>query len=514
MKKNYQFNDSNRSIMINRYDLPAPWINYLSNENLHAFVSQCGGGLLWWKSPLSFRISRYRSQNLPLDSPGFYLYIREKDGSVWSPTWRPCETKLDSWLAQHFPGRTVFKATKRALSAELELFIPPDFNAMIWNLTLSNSDEKTLLDIFPYLELSMLDWKQDTEWEYYVKHNLRTWFEKNIEAIFYLYHHHYHPKLSEAPLVYMSSTEKIHSYCGDRDSFIGNYRSERNPIAVENNKCLWSSPMLCGEPCLALQCKVILPKNYIKKISFIVGVEPNALLNWPDSVKRANKAICEFRKRCTIDQLASKLALWWDKHISVMQCEVPDKNCQRQINIWNPVQSVHTGRYSRSISSSASGIRGMGFRDTCQDMLAIAYRKPEWAKKTFLYLLSQQFEDGHTVHECFPGENRPSDCAKPHSDDHLWLPLLAYAIISETGETSILNQKVPFLSDSGVSASIATVWEHLLRCLDFTENHLGKHKLPLILNGDLNDSIRKIAPNGKGESIMVAQQYVYVANLS
>ncbi len=295
--KPYHFNDKNKSIKINRYDLPTPWINYLSNGKLHAFVSQTGGGCLWWKSPLSFRISRYRAQNLPIDSPGFYVYVREKDGTVWSPTWRPCETKLDFWQAEHFPGKSLFKAKMGKIFAELEIFIPPDFNTMIWNLKLSNSGEKCFLDVFPYVELSMLDWKQDTEWEYYVKHNLRTWFEKDCEAIFYLYHHHYHPKLMDAPIVYLATTEKVYSYCGDRDVFIGNYRSERNPIAVERNKCGWKGPMFCGEPCLALQCKTFIPEKSDKVISFMIGVEEKALHIGICLLKRQKNKSANFAKK-------------------------------------------------------------------------------------------------------------------------------------------------------------------------------------------------------------------------
>ena len=131
MKLLYSFNDSERKIVFNRYDLPQPWINYLSNGKMHAFVSQAGGGMAWWLSPMTFRISRYRFYNLPIDSPGFYVYIKMKDGTVWSPTFRPCGIKPDKWEAAHAPGYTTFTAEKDGLKAVLKLFMATDFNTLI-----------------------------------------------------------------------------------------------------------------------------------------------------------------------------------------------------------------------------------------------------------------------------------------------------------------------------------------------------------------------------------------------
>lgn len=179
------------------------------------------------------------------------------------------------------------------------------------------------------------------------------------------------------------------------------------------------------------------------------------------------------------------------------------------INTWNPLQCVQTARYSRSISSDASGVRGVGFRDTAQDMLAQAYRKPEWAEETLSYLASQQLEDGHAVHTAWPEEKRPpQDITR--SDDHIWMVYLAYAIAAETGDLSFLDKEIPFLGKDLVTpAGSATLWEHLLRGVEFTEKHLGEHNLPLILFSDWNDHLGPFGRKGKGESIMVSQQHIY-----
>lgn len=210
-----------------------------------------------------------------------------------------------------------------------------------------------------------------------------------------------------------------------------------------------------------------------------------------------------------VHQQFMKNMAWWEEHLGTYQCEIPDGSAMRQINTWNPMQSVVTARFSRSISSSASGIRGIGFRDTAQDMLAQAYRKPEWATEMLNYLATQQFEDGHTVHTAWPEDNKPpQDITR--SDDHIWPIYLAYAIAAETGDLSFLDTELPFLGkDMKTPVHPATLWEHLLRGVEFTENHMGAHGLPLILFSDWNDHLGPFGRKGKGETIFVSEQHIY-----
>jgi cellobiose phosphorylase len=511
----YSFSDATRSIYIHRPALPSPWINYLSNGTLHAFVSQAGGGFAWWKSPLKNRISRYRQYNLPIDSPGFYIYLRESDGTVWSPTWRPVEAPLDAWRAEHQPGLTRFIARRNELEAMVEFFIAPGTDALIWDLTLTNhGSTETKLDVFGYVELCLLDWKQDTDWACYVKHNLQVTYDAEANALIYLYRHfHFNPHLADCPLVYFAATEPTSSFTGDRDAFIGAYRTEKNPIALEKNHC-GNSEIFCGDPCAALQCPVTVPANGTKRMQFFLGGEPHAIVEWPSALNATRATLRRLRAIGETDRLKTALTAWWDEHLAVLQTELPDEDIARQINIWSPVQAVHTGRYSRSISQNAAGVRTLGFRDTCQDMLAIAYRRPAWATDIFRYLLSQQYEDGHVPHQCNPVEKSPAD-PKVHIDNPLWLVMLAHAIISETGDLTLLDEHLPWLSekDSLNQVGEASVWTHLLRVVDFFEANLGAHKIPLTHKGDWNDSIGKFSKHGKGESLFAAQQYAYVLRL-
>ena len=504
----YQFHDEQREIRFDRFDLPSPWINYLSNGRLHAFVSQAGGGMCWWLSPMMFRVSRYRFYNMPIDSPGFYVYVRLPDGAVWSPTFRPSETPVDLREAAHAPGYSAFTAKKNGLTAVLRLFMAQDVDALVWDLRLTNeSGDEISCDVFAYVELSQFLAREENILGYYLKWNTRAVFDIDLQAITYAYTAWMHPRKDDAPLVYFGSDAEISSYCCNRDVFCGNYRDERAPAEVQNGR-LSNTDLQGGEPCGALHTQVALPAGAQKKIRFFLGVAKGALSDYDKAIAAAKASLTALRETGAADRQFAKLQNWWNEHLDVYQCDLPDEDARRMINTWNPMQCVHTARYSRSISSDASGVRGVGFRDTAQDMLAEAYRKPEWAKEMLFYLSSQQLEDGHAVHTAWPEENRPpQDITR--SDDHIWMVYLAYAIAAETGDLRFLDREIPFLgTDLVTPASPATLWAHLLRGVDFTEKHLGEHGLPLILFSDWNDHLGPFGRKGKGESVMVSQQHI------
>lgn len=245
----YSFHDQEREISFDRFDLPSPWINYLSNGRMHAFVSQAGGGMAWWLTPMLFRVSRYRFYNLPIDSPGFYVYIRMENGAVWSPTFRPCETKVDRRTAAHHPGWSVFTAEKDGLTAALTLFMAQDWDTLIWEVTLRNTCGETVeCDVFAYVELSQFMAQQENILGYYLKWNTRAIYDEGLQAITYAYTAWMHPRKEDSPLVYFGSDGPVDSYCCNRDVFCGNYRDERNPVEIENGR-LSNTNLQGGEPC-------------------------------------------------------------------------------------------------------------------------------------------------------------------------------------------------------------------------------------------------------------------------
>lgn len=505
----YEFHDRERKIVISRHDLSTPWINYLSNGRMHAFVSQAGGGMCWWRTTQNYRMTRYRFYNLPIDSPGFYVYIRMQDGTVWSPTFRPCDTKPDKWEAVHSTGYTEFIAEKDGLKVTLTLFMAMDSDTLIWDLKLVNLKGETVeCDVFAYVEFSQLAFENEVKLGYYLKWNVDNKYDEELNSIMYLYTSWMQVDTEKAPVVYFSSGEKCDSFCCNRDLFCGNYRDERNPIEVEKGK-LSNTNMAGGEPCGALHNHVVLGAKEEKQMNYFLGLTPGALKDYEGARKATADTLNKLKAKGGTAAQFQKNLDWWKEHLSVYQCEIPDEDAKRQVNTWNPMQSVVTARFSRSISSSASGIRGIGFRDSAQDMLAQAYRKPEWAKGMLFYLATQQHEDGHAVHACWPEDNKlPQELTR--SDDHIWLVYLAYAIAAETGDLEFLNTELPFLGeDLKTPVAPAALWEHLMRGVEFTENHLGEHGLPLILFSDWNDHMGPFGRKGKGETVFVSQQHIY-----
>jgi cellobiose phosphorylase len=506
----YTFDDAHRRVAVHRPDLPSPWINYLSNGSLHAFVSQTGGGCLWWRSPINFRLTRYRGWTQPVDGPGFSLYVREADGTVWSPAWMPTRTPLDRWEAEHGPGCTRFTGRHGAWEVQLALFIAPDTDALVWDIAVTNHGRTTgTVDLFGYVELGLLEWLQEAQWGYYIRNMFKTWFDPASQAQLYLYHHQSHPRLADIPLVYFASDRPVASASGDRQGFLGPYRDERNPLGVERGDC-GGGQLWCGDPCAALHVKVPTAAGATERTALVLGLIPQAMGDFAGAKALLPTVLATVRAPGWVDAQRARLDAWWADHFAAFDCRLPDADMERQVKTWSPINAVHTGRYSRSFSQCASGLRGYGFRDTAQDMLAIAYRRPDWAREEFIRLLRHQFADGHAVHTYFPEDKQPP-WRSIHSDDHLWLPMVANALVSETGDLGLLDQPVPFLAENGSDAGpTATVWEHLLAALDFTAGKLGAHGIPLTLQSDWNDCMGRFARQGRGESVFAGQHYCYV----
>lgn len=495
--KAYEFDDSRNCIKINKVDLPGPWINYLSNGKMHGFISQAAGGPLWFVNPSEGRISRYRSYNIPIDSPGFYVYIRENDGTVWSPAWRPAETELDSFCCEHTAGKTTFYAEKNGTKAKLTVFITPDFDVCLWNLDICSENADKTFDVFAYSELSQHKIMVEYQYGYYIKDALKTWFDEKNQTLCYLYHYVDPMDKETSPLLYFATDRKVESYSGDRDAFLGNYRNDTNPISVTQGYCE-NDVLQSGNPCFCIHVKLDCKKGAHEKASFMLGMADGGMLHIDEATAKMESDVRLLRTEKIRTEQEEKNDASWKEFMSKFECEIPDKTAQRQINFWGPLASMHTARYSRSINASAVGVRGFGYRDACQDMLAITYRNPQMAKDRLYELLTKQNTSGCAM---FSGNSQKSD-------NHLWVPLLLHSYIAETGDYKILDEVVPYHTNEGEEPKSDTVWNHMKKAMEFTETHCGSHGIALMLRGDWNDIISKFSPNGKGESVFATLQYV------
>ena len=299
--------------------------------------------------------------------------------------------------------------------------------------------------------------------------------------------------VDEMALVFFASDAPVSGFDCDRDMFVGSYRSEENPIGVERGE-LSGSSMYGGDPCFALQLDVQLKAGEKKKIRVFLGTAMTE-----DEIRAAVS-------RCREEGFAEKsfLALQteWKNYFSAFQCSVPDADARRMINTWNPYQVERNFQFSRNISYYATGtFRGVGMRDTAQDVLAMIPLDPQRAKEKMRLLFTQQYKDGHCNHYFFPIEGW-DPVTRIHSDNHLWLVLDVYQLAMEEGTLDFLDEVLPYY-DGGEG----TVWEHVNRSVDFTASHMGEHGFPLMLSSDWNDMLYKVCRKGKGESIWTAMQF-------
>ncbi len=490
----YAFDDPAREVLIKRYDCPTPWMNYLSNGVFHTMLSQAGGGLAWYRSPQIWRINRYRFYHLPTDRSGMYLYVRDRQsGEYWCPTCEPAADKPTQWKAAHGMGYTRFQAERKGIHAELTYFVGPFENNLVWHLDLVNrSKEDAELDLFAFVEFGMMKYLREVSWVCYLKHQMSVTYAQKMDALIFDYGVENQPKPDETPLVYLACNKPLAGYDGDRDEFIGAYRSESNPYVLEHGNCT-DSTLFGGDPCGALQIPVSLKPGRKETANVFLG----AALTEGDVAA----ALDNSRREDFVETSFAELRRNWDRHLDALHCELPDGAAERTINTWGPYQAQRNFEFSRNISFYATGtFRGVGFRDTAQDILGQTPVDTEASKDKLRLLLGQQYADGHTNHYLFPAEGW-EPLHRKHSDNHLWPILAAWNIVMEEGTTGFLEEAVPFF-DGGE----ATVYEHLLQSVHFTCRNLGANGLPLMLHSDWNDQMFKVCREGRGESFWTSMQ--------
>ncbi|MBW4839354.1 MAG: hypothetical protein KZY74_08150 [Paenibacillaceae bacterium] len=493
----YSFRDAEKEIEFHRHDMPTPWMNYLSNGTFHTMLSHAGGGVAFYKSPQIWRITRYRFFHLPMDRSGPYMYIQDADsGTYWCPTNEPAADKPETWKSAHGLGYTRFGAKRDGIAAQTLYFVGPYENSLVWKLTLSNETPVAKeLNVYAYVEFGMMEFMRELQWQCYNKHQVSVQYHPS-EALVYRYGVENQPKPEETPLVYFASDTPLSGYDGDREEFIGSYRSEANPAAIEEGGCRGST-LMGGDPCGALQFKVTLQPGESRTLHIFLGTARDET--------EVEQALTRSREAEFVERSFQGLRSLWEGYLGAWNCRLPDPDAERMLNIWNPYQAHRNFLFSRNISFYATGtFRGVGYRDTSQDILAVVPFDPEQALGKLRLLLGQQYRDGHANHYFFPNEGW-EPVTSIHSDDHLWPALAAWDLLAETGDAGFLQAEVPYY-DGGQG----TVYEHLKAAIDFTASKLGPNGFPLMLRSDWNDQLFRVCREGRGESIWTSMQLGWV----
>ncbi len=523
MKYGY-FDDEAREYVITTPETPLPWINYLGMEAMFGICSQTGGGYSWYKDAKLLRITRYRYNNIPADQDGRIFYLKE-DEDVWSPAFRPVNAPVEDFKCRHGQGYTIISSRHNGIRSELRFFVPLKENAEIRELTVTNaSDRIRTLKAFSFTEFCL--WNAADDDRNYQR--LLSCGEVEVEPGVIYHKTEYRERRNH--YAFLASSEVPASFDTDRDVFLGGaYGTLAMPAAVKNGKC--SDSIAHGwYPCAAQQFEFTLQPGESKRISFVLGyVEVSADKKFTslDVINKepARALMARFDTPEKIDSAFAALCAKWDELLNIFTIKSMDEKFQRMVNIWHPYQTMCTFNFSRSTSLFEVGVgRGMGFRDSNQDLLGFVHLDPVRARERILDLAATQKPDGGAYHQYQPlTKQGNSEIGGNFNDDPMWLILSVCAYIRETGDVSILDETVDYDNKKELAQPLL---DHLFRSHNHCMNKRGPHKLPCIGRADWNDCLNlncfstepgesfQTFGTGEGtvaESLMIAGLFVFAA---
>ena len=526
------FDDFNREYVITDPQTPWPWINYLGNEDFFSLISNTAGGYTFCKDAKFRRITRYRYNNVPMDNGGRYFYIND-NGTIWSPGWKPCKTPLDFYECRHGMSYTRITGAKNGIEASVLFFVPLGSWCEVQKKTLKNtSGVSRKFKLFSFAEWCL--WNAATDMENFQRNFSTGEVEVDGSAIY----HKTEYKERRNHYAFYSVNAPVDGFDTDRETFIGLYNEFRDPQKVLEGKS-GNSIAHGWSPVASHYLEVELEAGESRDLVFLLGYVENeqdekfipeatpGLLHSGSSPiinkRKAQELMASFDTTEKVDAAFEKLKNYWNDLLAIYQVKSPEEKLDRMVNIWNQYQCMVTFNMSRSASFFESGIgRGMGFRDSNQDLVGFVHQIPDRARERIIDIASTQFPDGGCYHQYQPLTKRGNnDIGGGFNDDPMWLIFGTIAYIKETGDLSILDEPVPFDNEPG---SEVTLMEHLRISFDHVVNNLGPHMLPLIGRADWNDCLNLNCfswdPNesfqttenktegSKAESLMIAGLFV------
>jgi cellobiose phosphorylase len=523
-----RFDDDAHEYVISRVDTPLPWINYLGSEDYFGIISNTGGGYSFYKDASLRRLIRYRYNNAPQDVGGRFLYLRDRDsGDYWAPTWQPTRSDLDDYVCRHGLGYTVISSRRRGIACQTLYLVPLGETLEMWHCRVTNDRrEDVSLSLFGAVEFCLWDaWDDATNFQ-------RNLSIGEVEVDNNVVFHKTEYRERRDHFAYFACSEQPVSFDTQRDEFLGSYRGWDHPLAVEQGRCT-NSIAHGWAPCGVHQVDLEIGPGETRDVTFLLGYHENpgdAKFDPPDSQTLNKRSVGPvIARHLDKDEPARALAAlrdYWRDVLGNLQVHTPNEHVDRMVNLWNAYQCLVTFNLSRSASFFESGIgRGMGFRDSNQDLLGFVHMIPERARHRILDVAATQLADGGAYHQYQPLTKRGNDAiGGGFNDDPLWLILAVAAYVMETGDRSILDEPVPYDNEKG---SEAPLYEHLVRAHRYTLDRLGPHRLPLIGRADWNDTLNlnafletpgasfQTAPSREGgaaESVFIAGLFVLVSD--
>ncbi|MDD5583399.1 MAG: glycosyl transferase family 36 [Candidatus Marinimicrobia bacterium] len=491
------FDDKNREFVITDPQTPRPWFNYMWNERYAGLISHTGGGYSYLDCPRDNRLTRMRYNCLPWDRPGRYVVVKDAEtGEYWSLSWAPTITiPYDRYECHHGMGYTRIITEYKGIRGEITYFVPREEMGEIWNVALTNlSDTPRNLEIYAFTELLMGNALNDLINQPNDKHFTDIHFDNETQSLIATRRYWVlnkkvsvvQPNIDWKYILQFTTTLQVTGFDASLDSFIGKWRSEANPQAIETGT-MTNTEITAGDPVAALQMKERLTQRETLNFSIFMKVseKDSAILTDINTWKSARY----------VEEKFAAVKRYWDNYFSVFQVDTPDEKVNIMLNTWNAYQTAANFDMARNSGYYHGGLLfGIGLRDQFQDILGMVMVEPMRVRERLLHALQYQFKDGSTLHNFFKlagtGERTR------HSDTPLWIPFGLIKYYSETGDDSIFKEKVSYYKGGE-----GTVYEHMVNAINFALGDTTERGLPRIMKGDWNDTLDHIGPKGKGETI-------------
>lgn len=500
------FDEAGREYVIDRVDVPVSWTNYLGVEDLCGVVNHTAGGYLFYKSPEHQRLTRFRPNGVPMDRPGQYVYLRDEDtGEYWSISWQPCGGDLGDYRCRHGLSYSVYECRRGGVHAAQTLFIPRGETVELWDVRLENrTDRPRRLSVYSYVEFSFHQIPIDNQNFQMSLYCAGSNYADGIIDYELFYEHAHH---------YLTASFQPEGFDCLRDAFLGPYRTESDPLAVERGRCSGSFEK-GGNHCGVLRGTVALAPGETARLIYMLGVGDRA---------EGARVRAKYSDLAQVDAAFADLADFWAEKLDRLQVSTPNRDMDTMLNTWNLYQSEINVMFSRFASFIEVGGRtGLGYRDTAQDAMTIPHSNPEGCRKRILQLMQGLTSQGYGLHLFDPAWFGPQP-EKPAyrsptviptpprdsivhgledacADDALWLVAAVAEFVRETGERDFCRRTVGY-ADGGEG----TVYEHLKKILDFSARQVGPHGICKGLRADWNDCLNL----GGGESAMVSFLHVW-----
>ena len=522
-----RFDDEAREYVIARPDTPLPWINYLGSGDYLGIISNTAGGYSFWRDARLRRLTRYRYNNAPLDVGGRYVYLRDdEDGAYWSPTWQPVRIDVEDYECRHGTGYTAISSRRNGIRAGILYFVPVGAPLEVWRVRVANErPTPAVVSLFGTVEFALWDaWDDETNFQ-------RNYSIGEVEVADGVVYHRSEYRERRNHVAWFACSEPLAGYDTQRDAFLGPYRGWEAPLAVERGACAGS--IASGwQPIGALHCRLSLAPGETREVRFALGYHenpPDAKFDPPGSqvlnTRTVRPVIERYLDGETVERAFRDLREHWDGLLGALQVRTGNEHVDRMVNTWNAYQDMVTFTVSRSASLFESGVgRGIGFRDSNQDLLGFVHMAPARARERLLDVSATQLPSGGAYHQYQPLTRRGNDAVGTgFNDDPLWLVLAAAAYVRETGDEAILDEAVPYDNEPGTEAPL---YEHLQRSIAYTLARRGPHGLPLIGHADWNDCLNlntySVTPGesfqagpyrerGVAESVFIAGLFVLAA---